>query len=122
MPEQIEFVDIAGLVRGAHQGEGLGNRFLGHIRDVDAVLHVVRAFEHPQVAHPHGEVDPVADLETVETELLLADLETRRAPARGGRAAGGRRRTRGPRGSRALARRSWTAFAPGGPLRPRPAC
>jgi ribosome-binding ATPase len=74
--EQIEFVDVAGLVRGAHQGEGLGNRFLGHIRDVDAVLHVVRAFEHPLVAHPHGELDPAADFETVETELLLADLET----------------------------------------------
>src|SRR5438552_7281260 len=76
VPEQIEFVDIAGLVRGAHQGEGLGNRFLGHIRDVDAVLHVVRSFDNPQVAHPHGESDPVADLETVEAELLLADLET----------------------------------------------
>jgi ribosome-binding ATPase len=74
--EQIEFVDVAGLVRGAHKGEGLGNRFLGHIRDVDAVLHVVRVFEHPQVGHPHGELDPVADLETVEAELLLADLET----------------------------------------------
>ena len=76
VPEQIEFVDIAGLVRGAHAGEGLGNRFLGHIRDVDAVLHVVRAFENPQVAHPHGDGDPVADLEAVETELLLADLES----------------------------------------------
>jgi ribosome-binding ATPase len=76
VPEQIEFVDIAGLVRGAHQGEGLGNRFLGHIRDVDAVLHVVRAFENPQVAHPHGEGDPVSDLETVDAELLLADLES----------------------------------------------
>jgi GTP-binding protein YchF len=75
-PEQIEFVDIAGLVRGAHQGEGLGNRFLGHIRDVDAVLHVVRAFENAQVAHPHGEGDPASDLETVEAELLLADLES----------------------------------------------
>jgi ribosome-binding ATPase len=76
VPEQIEFVDVAGLVHGAHKGEGLGNRFLGHIRDVNAVLHVVGAFEHPQVAHPHGELDPVADLETVEAELLLADLET----------------------------------------------
>ena len=56
--EQIEFVDVAGLVRGAHQGEGLGNRFLGHIREVDAVLHVVRSFDNPQVAHPHGEIDP----------------------------------------------------------------
>ena len=63
-------------MRGAHKGEGLGNRFLGHIRDVDAIVHVVRAFEHPQVAHPHGAVDPVDDLETVEAELLLADLES----------------------------------------------
>ena len=76
VPEHIEFVDIAGLVRGAHQGEGLGNRFLGHIRDVDAILHVVRAFANPQVAHPHGDGDPVGDLEVVEAELLLADLET----------------------------------------------
>src|ERR671935_2885656 len=76
VPEQIEFVDVAGLVRGAHKGEGLGNRFLGHIRDVDAVIHVVRSFEHPQVAHPHGSLDPLADLEVVEAEMLLADLET----------------------------------------------
>src|SRR5438132_1761281 len=74
--EHIEFVDIAGLGRGAHHGEGLGNRFLGHIRDVDAIVHVVRAFVNPQVAHPHGEGDPIGDLETVEAELLLADLET----------------------------------------------
>src|SRR5438552_2759289 len=73
--ERIEFVDVAGLVRGAHRGEGLGNRFLGHIREVDAVLHVVRCFDSPQVAHPHGETDPVGDLETVETELVLADLD-----------------------------------------------
>ncbi|MEX0993834.1 MAG: redox-regulated ATPase YchF [Solirubrobacterales bacterium] len=77
--ERIEFVDIAGLVRGAHEGEGLGNRFLGHIREVDAILHVVRAFEHPNVAHPHGEIDPLADVEAVDAELLLADLESARA-------------------------------------------
>lgn len=73
--ERIEFVDVAGLVRGAHQGEGLGNRFLGHIRDVDAVLHVVRAFENPKVAHPDGRLDPEGDLEAIETELVLADLD-----------------------------------------------
>ncbi len=95
-PEQIEFVDVAGLVRGAHKGEGLGNRFLGHIRDVDALLHVVRAFEQPQVAHPHGELNPVADLETVETELLLADLESaeKRASDAARRAGGGVREAR----------------------------
>jgi hypothetical protein len=76
IPEHLEIVDIAGLVRGAHEGEGLGNRFLGHIRDVDAVVHLVRAFEHPQVAHPHGEVDPIQDLAVIDTELLLADLES----------------------------------------------
>jgi GTP-binding protein YchF len=74
--EQVEFLDIAGLVEGAHQGEGLGNRFLGHIREVDAILHVVRGFDHPQVAHPRGALDPAGDVEVVETELLLADLET----------------------------------------------
>ena len=76
VPEHLEIVDIAGLVRGAHKGEGLGNRFLGHIRDVDAIIHVVRAFEHPLVAHPHGDLDPAGDLATVEAELMLADLES----------------------------------------------
>jgi GTP-binding protein YchF len=94
--EQIEFVDIAGLVRGAHQGEGLGNRFLGHIRDVDAVMHVVRCFEHPRVAHPHGSIDPAGDLELVESELLLADLESaeRRLADLSRRAQGGVREAR----------------------------
>ena len=73
--ETIEFHDIAGLVRGAHTGEGLGNRFLANIRETDAILHVVRAHEDPNVPHPEGRVDPVADVEAVEIELLYADLE-----------------------------------------------
>ena len=70
-----QFHDIAGLVRGAHQGEGLGNQFLGNIRETDAILHVVRAHDDAQVVHPEGRVDPLADVETIETELLYADLE-----------------------------------------------
>ena len=73
--ETIAFHDIAGLVRGAHAGEGLGNRFLGHIRETDAIVHVVRVHEDPEVAHPGGQVDPLADAGAVDTELLLADLE-----------------------------------------------
>jgi GTP-binding protein YchF len=73
--ETIEFHDIAGLVRGAHAGEGLGNRFLGNIREVDAIVHVVRAHEDPNVIHPEGKVDPASDIETIETELVYADLE-----------------------------------------------
>jgi ribosome-binding ATPase len=73
--ETIQFHDIAGLVRGAHQGEGLGNKFLANIRETDAILHVVRAHDDPQVVHPEGHVDPLADVDTVETELLFADLE-----------------------------------------------
>ncbi|MBN2568858.1 MAG: redox-regulated ATPase YchF [Deltaproteobacteria bacterium] len=72
----IEFVDIAGLVRGASRGEGLGNKFLGHIRNVDAVVHIVRCFDNPDVVHLHGAVDPVSDIEVVNTELILTDLET----------------------------------------------
>jgi ribosome-binding ATPase len=74
-PDTIEFRDIAGLVEGAHRGEGLGNRFLGHIRETDAVLHVVRCHQDPNVVHPTGRPDPVADAEVVEAELLLADVE-----------------------------------------------
>ena len=73
--ETIQFHDIAGLVRGAHEGEGLGNKFLANIRETDAILHVVRAHDDPQVVHPEGRVDPLADVETIETELLFADLE-----------------------------------------------
>ena len=71
-----EFVDIAGLVKGASEGEGLGNKFLSHIRETQAILHVIRCFENPDITHVHDSVDPVVDLETVETELLLADIET----------------------------------------------
>ena len=73
--ETIQFHDIAGLVRGAHQGEGLGNKFLANIRETDAILHVVRVHDDPRVVHPEGHVDPLADVETIETELLFADLE-----------------------------------------------
>lgn len=73
--ETLAVHDVAGLVRGAHAGEGLGNRFLGHLRETDAIVHVVRAHADSEVPHPHGTVDPAADVEAVETELLLADLE-----------------------------------------------
>jgi len=75
VPTQLEFVDIAGLVRGASKGEGLGNQFLSHIRAVDAVAQVLRCFEDGNVTHVEGSVDPIRDAETVETELMLADLE-----------------------------------------------
>lgn len=75
IPTQITFVDIAGLIRGASKGEGLGNQFLGHIRSVDAVAHVVRCFDDENVVHVDGKVDPISDIDTVETELLLSDLE-----------------------------------------------
>lgn len=74
-PAFIEFVDIAGLVKGASQGEGLGNKFLAHIREVDAVVHVVRCFESAAITHVDGGVDPLRDIETINTELILADLE-----------------------------------------------
>lgn len=76
VPTSMEFVDIAGLVRGASQGEGLGNQFLGHIRQVDAIAHIVRCFEDENVVHVAGEVDPLHDIEVIQTELNLADLES----------------------------------------------
>ncbi|HEX4121223.1 MAG TPA: redox-regulated ATPase YchF [Verrucomicrobiae bacterium] len=75
IPAAIEFVDIAGLVKGASQGEGLGNKFLSHIREVDAIVQVVRCFEDPDIHHVAGDINPVRDIETVTTELVLADLE-----------------------------------------------
>jgi GTP-binding protein YchF len=83
VPTSLEFVDIAGLVRGASKGEGLGNQFLANIREVDAIVHVLRCFEDDDVTHVEGSVDPIRDAETVETELMLADLDSlqKRLPA-----------------------------------------
>ena len=75
VPASVEFVDIAGLVKGASAGEGLGNQFLSHIREVDAIVHVVRCFEDDDIHHVEGSIDPVRDIETISTELILADLE-----------------------------------------------
>src|SRR3954470_688332 len=75
IPAAIEFLDIAGLVKGASQGEGLGNKFLSHIREVDAVVHVVRCFQSSDIHHVSGDVDPVRDIEVINTELILADME-----------------------------------------------
>ncbi len=76
IPTRISFVDIAGLVRGASKGEGLGNQFLANIREVDAVIHVLRCFEDDDITHVEGQIDPIADAETIETELMLADLDS----------------------------------------------
>ncbi len=76
IPTSMEFVDIAGLVAGASKGEGLGNKFLAHIREVDAIAHVVRCFEHPDIVHVANKIDPISDIETIDTELALADLES----------------------------------------------
>ena len=76
IPARLSFVDIAGLVRGASKGEGLGNQFLGNIREVDAIAHVLRCFEDGDITHVEGKIDPLADADTVETELMLADLES----------------------------------------------
>src|SRR3954466_4029618 len=75
IPAAVEFVDIAGLVKGASQGEGLGNKFLTHIREVDAIIQVVRCFEDSDIHHVAGAIDPIRDIETIITELVLADLE-----------------------------------------------
>ena len=76
IPAQIEFVDIAGLVKGASEGAGLGNKFLSHIKEVDAILHVVRCFKNDNIIHVDGSVDPIRDIETINMELILADLDT----------------------------------------------
>src|SRR6187200_2439712 len=91
VPTRLTFVDIAGLVRGASKGEGLGNQFLGNIREVDAIIHVLRCFENDDIQHVANKVDPISDAETVETELMLADLESleKRVPAAQKKATGG---------------------------------
>ncbi len=76
IPTQLEIVDIAGLVRGASAGEGLGNKFLGNILGVDAIIHVVRCFENDDIVHVNGKIDPISDIDTIETELMLADMES----------------------------------------------
>ncbi len=108
IPTFLDFADIAGLVRGASKGEGLGNQFLAHIREVDAIVHVVRCFEDENVTHVEGRIDPIADAETVETELMIADLESleRRADAAAKKAKGG------DRDAKALADLMQLALAP----------
>lgn len=76
LPTTIEFVDIAGLVEGASRGEGLGNRFLSHVRETDAIAHVVRAFEDPNITHVSNKIDPLSDIDTINTELILSDMES----------------------------------------------
>ena len=112
----VEFVDIAGLVKGASRGEGLGNRFLASIREVDAILHLVRCFEGGDVAHVDGKVNPLRDIETIETELMLADLESleRRITAASKRATGGDREAAA---SLPLMQRALEALGEGRPAR-----
>ncbi len=119
--ERIEFVDIAGLVKGASRGEGLGNRFLGQIREVDAVLHVIRCFGDGNVAHPHGGTDPLDDLEVIDAELLLADLESARL---GQRSSTSKRRARARSWSNRLSSGVALSLAsrPASALRARPTC
>src|SRR6202050_4342655 len=96
VPTQLEFVDIAGLVRGASKGQGLGNQFLGRLREVDAIAHILRCFADDNDVHVEGSVDPIRDAETVETELMLADMESleRRVDAAQKRARGGDKEAR----------------------------
>ena len=103
IPSVFEFVDIAGLVKGASQGEGLGNQFLGHIREVDAIVQVVRCFENSDIEHVMDSVDPIRDIEIVNTELILADLDSiqkrRTKTQKLAKKSSSRARTLRPRGS-----------------------
>src|SRR5881392_3462033 len=119
IPTRITFVDIAGLVRGASKGEGLGNQFLANIREVDAVAHVVRCFTDDDVTHVEGRIDPVADAETVETELMLADLESleKRVVALEKKAKGSGEEAKEAKATLDLIKRSLTLLRDGKPAR-----
>lgn len=116
IPAQIEFVDIAGLVKGASKGEGLGNQFLANIREVDAIVHVVRCFEDPNIIHVEGSVDPLRDIETIDTELMLADLDSveRQIPQLEKKAKGGDEESKA---KLSLFKKIQTALAEGKPAR-----
>ena len=119
VPTHLEFVDIAGLVAGASQGEGLGNTFLAHIREVDAICHVLRCFEDDGITHVAGAIDPISDAATVETELMLADLESleKRMEGMVKRARGGDAAAKESKAALALAERAAAALREGQPAR-----
>jgi GTP-binding protein YchF len=118
-PTRLTFVDIAGLVKGASRGEGLGNQFLAHIREVDAIAHVVRCFEDADVTHVAGAIDPIADIETIETELMLADLDSleRRVEGLGKKAKGSDREALEAKETLALVNRALALLREGKPAR-----
>src|SRR6187200_236746 len=119
VPTRLTFVDIAGLVRGASKGEGLGNQVLANIREVDAIAHVVRCFEDHDVTHVEGRIDPIADIETVETELMLADLDSleRRVEALEKRARGSNGEAKEARETLDLVERALALLRAGKPTR-----
>jgi len=118
-PTRLTFVDIAGLVSGASRGEGLGNQFLAHVREVDAIAHVVRCFVDPEVAHVAGAIDPIADIDTIETELMLADLDSleRRLDGLGKKAKGSDREAIEARETLDLVNRALVLLREGRPAR-----
>src|SRR5271170_260139 len=119
VPTRLTFVDIAGLVRGASKGEGLGNQFLANIREVDAIAHVVRCFEDTDVTHVEGRIDPIADIETIETELMLADLDSleRRVDALSKKAKGNDREAKETKETLDLVNRALVLLRDGKPAR-----
>jgi GTP-binding protein YchF len=119
VPTRLSFVDIAGLVRGASKGEGLGNQFLATIREVDAIVHVVRCFQDDDVTHVEGRIDPVADIETVETELMLADMESleKRVDQLEKKAKGSGEESKEPKATLDLVQRSLALLRDGKPAR-----